>query len=138
MSIELSNEYGYLSFSNTGWTFILSLACEYGWEPQGTELGVAGEVPSDWDGRYGSSDGQTVTAADARGIANALDAAVADANLASAASRLEAECRQNLVEQYGPEFAAHYNGGGLGDPTEARKTLQDLVDFCRDGAFQIE
>lgn len=64
-------------FDSDTWEHLLRLARLNGWHPAGTKQ------PDDWPGRhpwdhgnYSSNDGQTVTAADARGIADALSRAL--------------------------------------------------------------
>ena len=64
-----------LNLSNQIWGFILQMAEENGWEPEGTSLldEETEEEKEDWDtSDYSSNEGQSVEEEDAENIANAL------------------------------------------------------------------
>ena len=84
MSTELhaSNGY-YIDIGTRGWSDILTIAFENGWEPMGTispyvEEGIL--EPDDWDGNYCSNDFQLVCEDDALAIAAALERALETKN----------------------------------------------------------
>ncbi|MGO9018275.1 MAG: hypothetical protein ACLQVJ_07980 [Syntrophobacteraceae bacterium] len=65
------------SLSYGAWAFLLELAEKYGWEPGGTTLPDNPEYADiPWDGGYGSSDFQAISAADVMEIAAALERAI--------------------------------------------------------------
>jgi hypothetical protein len=115
---------------------VLELARQYGWQPQGTEPPEGVESPDEWEGEYGSSDGQRVTAADAAALADALTAAVADPNLHVRVIQMDSEQRSEVRRQVGPELAASFVG--VRDFEEYRACLREFIEFCRNGAFRIE
>lgn len=140
VSVWLTNRSGgTFHFGTTPWCFLLNLAELYGWQPAGTES------PRDWDenedgewqGDYDTNDGQTVTPADARSLADAVAAALADPKLEDKAAELEAQFRQGVEARCGPELASVYQVG-LGDEEAYRPHLEDFIRFCRQGAFEIE
>src|SRR5215216_7117246 len=105
MGMDLSGAGGIERFSSTSWVKILELAYEYGWKPQGTELGQwcdeHGEVicqlspdADEWSTTYFSNDGQRVTDEDAANLANALQRALEDIP--------DFDTDEKRVEEYGP------------------------------------
>lgn len=89
MTVDLLGGQGHIKFSNIGWSKILTIAQQYGWQPMGTKAPgplpeLEGESPSenndwrDWDGNYLTNDFQSVTAEDATNIAAALERALVD------------------------------------------------------------
>lgn len=74
MGMDLMGRGG-LSINWKGWHAVLTIAHEFGWQPEGTEQpdGWSGEV---WDGDYFSNDLQYVTDSDARSMATALEKAI--------------------------------------------------------------
>jgi hypothetical protein len=137
MGVDLYSESGAnTGFGYVGWSFVLELAQRYGWQPQGTEPPDGMENPEEWGGEYGSSDGQRVTAADAKAIADALDAAVADSKLHATVMQLDANRRKRVLARVGPELAASFVG--VRDFEEYRDCLRKFGAFCRQGSFRIE
>ena len=61
-----------------GWTYLLTLARDNGWEPMGTTMSGFDDSrpPSDWNGGYCSNDFQRVEEEDASNMANALEKAL--------------------------------------------------------------
>jgi len=92
--------------------------------------------PHEWEGGYGSSDGQRVTAPDATALADALAAAVADPNLHVTIMQMDAEHRQAMLDGVDPQLAAAFVG--VEDFEEYRECLREFCAFCRKGAFRIE
>jgi hypothetical protein len=77
MAFDLEGKAGTFRMSSFGWPRVLAIAEAYGWEPAGTNPPV-GLGRSNWDGSYGSNDGQLVTARDARALAAAIEEALKD------------------------------------------------------------
>jgi hypothetical protein len=137
MGVDLYSESGESSgFGYIGWSMVLVLAERYGWQPQGTESPEGMDNHEEWDGGYGSSDGQRVTAPDAAALAVALEAAVADPNLHVTVMQMDAEQRQEVLERVGPELAASFLG--VQNFEEYRDCLREFAAFCCRGAFRIE
>jgi hypothetical protein len=137
MGVDLCSESGKSTrFGYGGWAMVLNLAQRYGWKPLGTEPPEGMDNPAEWEGGYDSSDGQRVSAADARALAEALAAAVADPDLHVTVMGMDARRRQEVLEQVGPELAASYVG--VQDFAEYREYLREFSEFCRGGAFRIE
>ena len=77
MGYDLSGAGGYFRWTGVGWAEVLDLGQEFGWEPAGTGP-PRGELKADWfPGPYHSNEGQRFYAADARGLADALERALA-------------------------------------------------------------
>ena len=74
MGMDLRGPYRCFRLSAPAWGDALELALLAGWEPAGTEL----PANPRWSGIYNSNDYQTVTAADARALADALDRIMPD------------------------------------------------------------
>jgi hypothetical protein len=146
MGVDLSGAGGHQRFSHMSWHKVLDLACEYGWQPAGTELprwhdetGALIEQWSldanEWDGGYSSNDGQYVTDEDAAHIADALQRALEDIPDFDTGERWA---------EYGP-------ADQLTDPLaralmmpsleffsgEAKQHVRDFIAFCRAGGFCI-
>lgn len=90
-----------------GWTLLMDLADDGGWEPAGTiQFDDDGSPDPDWQGHYGYNDGQFVTSEDARAIGDAIDRArLADDSLA-----------KRLADRHGEfvdQFVAYCRGGGF-------------------------
>jgi hypothetical protein len=137
MGVDLYSDSGdSTGFGYVGWSMVLELARQYGWQPEGTEPPEGMDNPHEWAGGYGSSDGQRVTAADATALAEALAAAVADPNVHVTVVRMDSERRREVQARVGPELAASYVG--VRDFEEYRECLREFSEFCRHGAFQIE
>ena len=158
MGMDLCGAEGNEYFSNVSWYKILKLAYEYGWQPQGTEVGgwydENGELnrqlspdPEEWDGTYFSNDFQWVTDEDASNIADALERALNDIpDFHTDEKQLEYvpgdlplnPLRRSLAEQ-GLEVTVpnsslspiEYFSG------EAKQMVRDFIKFCRAGGFRI-
>jgi hypothetical protein len=137
MGVDLCSESGDdTSFGYMGWSMVLELARQYGWQPRGTEPPEGLDNPGEWNGEYESSDGQRVSAVDAAALADALAAAVADPALHVRVMQMDSEERQRIRQQMGPELAASFVG--VRDFGEYRDCLREFSEFCRKGAFRIE
>lgn len=73
-----------LRVSGGHWAVFLTLAEAYGWKPAGTKPPSNLPPTQAWDGRYDSSDGQTVLDADAKRLAEVLHAAAVSKEIAFA------------------------------------------------------
>lgn len=130
-------------FTMSGWRNILFLGQQYSWHPAGTlepEFGHDRFVPI-WDGRYDSTDGQEVTAQDARALADALEKSLDDIpDNPQPGQILEREGADLLgamardMEKVWLNMNQHSFGffGG-----ENKKKIEQLIEFCRRGAFFI-
>jgi len=118
------------------WLSVLALAYIYGWQPMGTELdGLDSCGTSEWCGTYFSNDGQLVTAADAAGMARALNLA-----LVSPTAMLTTVPGWRGLSALREEF----DGVTLGHRVEAllaggpaRDELKNWVRFFERGSFRI-
>jgi hypothetical protein len=158
MGVGLNGAGGNERFSHMSWYKVLNLACEYGWQPAGTELprwhdetGALIEQPShdpdEWSGTYYTSDGQYVTDEDAAHIAEALQRALEDIP--------DFETGEKWVE-YGPADqikspvarALVEAGGVVSGPNESltpleffsgepKQHVRNFIAFCRAGGFCI-
>jgi hypothetical protein len=73
MSIQLESESGFYLYMNLQtWSHLLLKAIDYGWKPVGTEAPGWLDSSREWDGNYSWNCGQSVTAADARSLSDAL------------------------------------------------------------------
>jgi hypothetical protein len=137
MGFDLTNESGnYLRFSPSGWALALTLAENYGWQPEGTTLAVADEgEPVEWSGEYATNEGQRVSASDAQSLADACERALGDPQYESQASEIFAQINVAVAEEvpgYTPEPV------NRADMVKFRERLGELVTFCREGSFVIE
>jgi hypothetical protein len=124
--------------SNLGWYRIYNLAQMYGWSPMGTQFDE-----EDWDTRiYLENFGQSVTAEDASGLGNAIQAAIPD--LKEGQPEEDAEAQSLSAWEF--EFiarAAYAKITGIKDPawffldTTWSTKLVELAAFCQRGSFKI-
>jgi len=82
MTVDIGNENTSAHFSNRGWFILMSIARQFGWNPQGTvEPYWENEADApEWNGGYSSNDGQRVRREDAAELAGALERALLDAD----------------------------------------------------------
>ena len=85
MGFDLMGKKGSFSTNRAGWSYLLSIAFENGWKPEGTKppskiqmiklhgYGPYLETLDNWCGSYFYNELQVVTEEDATNIANALD-----------------------------------------------------------------
>jgi hypothetical protein len=81
MAMNLHGAAGDFGWDTFSWVKLLRLAEHYGWRPAGTTLPnaeLAWMPDGRWDGNYTTNDGQTVTAADAHALSEALKQAEHD------------------------------------------------------------
>ena len=97
--------------SSTAWDVACILAREYDWHGAGTCCPLQPGSESSWKGSYSLNNGQRVAEADARAIAEALDAALADT-------------------PDSPDEGWLLSGAG-------RAHLRNLIEFCREGSFRV-
>ena len=121
-----------------GWTLLLFAAEDYGWAKEDT-LPPEGMDASEWDGGYGSNDGQYVTKGGALGLAVAFERLLADPHRVEKVRQAEARMDQALAialkRDHGidhpPRTDAHVYP--ISEPH-----LQKLIDFLKLGGFRIE
>ena len=157
MSYELVSRSTVLcrTFSRQFWAKALELAQSYGWQPRGTRPPSHldfHELEAEWDGRYLTNDGQTVSAEDALSLAASLQRSlddISDENLPlDWGSILQLE--DDLPEWLSPEekeFIEEELQDGLLDvmgtsPLEyfagdEKRHLKEFIRFCRLGSFEI-
>jgi len=99
-----------IGFGYGGWAFVLEIPKKDGWQPQGTEPPADLDPSQPWEEDYGTSDGRRVSAADARALADALDAVVADPKFHVTVIGRDANERLRIGKEMGPELAAAYVG----------------------------
>lgn len=130
------------SINNRGWRRIYLLALMFGWVPQGTTAppGWSGGKP--WDAQnYSTNEGQVVTSADALELAKAISQAIPMLKpLESMNARQQGGFmwEMELFQRFGQAIE-----NGVRDPGyiffDERwfDKLNELVVFCRKGAFKI-
>lgn len=157
MSYELVSQSTRLcrTFSKQFWAKALELAQLYGWTPLGTHppshLDFY-ELCAEWDGRYLTNDGQTLTAEDARLLAAALERSLNDIPDEERSPDWNAvlQLEDDLPEWLSPEereFIEEELQDGLldimgTDPREyfagrEKRHLKHFIRFCRLGSFEI-
>jgi hypothetical protein len=130
--MDLSGAGGYFGINNNAWRCLLELAYRYGgWKPLGTEPfdGLLAEDKQAWDPyNYVTNDYQTVTAEDARNLADALERALPDVPGFRAR---EGAWRRVVSPGRGPNCLEFWSG------PEARERLLEFIAFARAGGFVI-
>jgi hypothetical protein len=157
MTLELVNANTSLSrkYSRQFWGKALELARSYGWRPSGTQPPVIPGFHSLkilWDGTYLTNDGQTVAAADARSLADALARALDHIPDTGAAPQWNPRLwiEDELPEWLSPEEREIIEDGLEAFAPDARamrpldffagdekQYLIGLIRFCRLGSFLI-
>jgi hypothetical protein len=117
MGMDLSGPGGYFRWTSLGWSEILDLGEEFGWEPSGTGP-PRGCKKAEWhSGLYHSNDGQLFYARDAERLADALERA-----LAAIPERQPPKKGKLKVRYFTPEEAAN---------------IREFIAFCRAGSFRL-
>jgi hypothetical protein len=130
---SVRGDFGWDVFS---WQKLLRLAESYGWRPAGTTLPEAELkwMPDGrWDGSYTSNDGQTVVAADARSLAEALDRAVRDIPSEDVIAQHRAP--SGGIQIFPNPPAISDRDWFCTDDTKTR--IREFISFCYGGEFQI-
>ena len=143
VGMDLYAKQGDMYLNNFGWSRILMLAHQFGWQPMGTEAPdweVLGADPPihvnypDWDGTYCGNEGQWVNDRDARNIASALERAlehIPDHDAIEDEIGLiqdepvndhDTACNMSAIECF--------SGQG-------KKKVQEFIAFCKMGGFSI-
>jgi hypothetical protein len=129
--MDLSGPGGDFAYNNTSWGHLLRLASTYGWEPAGTRPPKRCRT---WDGNYVTNDGQRVTAADARRLADALEKALPDLPDHDALEHKKKRVGQS--EEFGIPWQTPTNPfewfSGAG-----KERLRTFIAYCRAGGFTI-
>ena len=138
MAVELTNVLGEdYSLSNSVWSLVLNLAQRYGWKPLGTLRPAELDESTTWGGDYDTSDGQTVTSADAAALSRALRAAIADPHLEIGVRKVVAALAEVVRAQLGDDTAKLY-ASSVPTSDDLGPILGDLRDFFDQGEFVIE
>jgi hypothetical protein len=112
MSATLVNDNGKMwTGSSAAWDGALMLAGEHDWRGEGTCDPLQPGSALSWKGSYSLNNGQRVVDTDAKAIADALDAALADS-------------------PDSPDEGWLLSGAG-------RAHLRNLIEFCREGSFRV-
>jgi len=124
--ISLWAEGGEFSLPGSTWLAVLQVARLYGWDPRGTNPSDSSVFEFDGLGRDGSyfpPAGQSVTAGDARALADALERALLD-----------------VPDNLGTSSESHPYAGWHGASASVmqrlgaiKPILRDLIHHCRDG-----
>ena len=144
MAVDLLGKQGHMLFNNHGWSKMLELAQQYGWQPKGTqppllemeekEVVTNGSGDDDWDGNYSTNDRQRVSPEDAANIAAALGRALEDIP--------GHDVMEDKIRFIEDEPVVHWD---TADNTSAvewfsggrRTRVQQFIAFCRGGGFSI-
>ena len=164
MGMDLSGAGGRFRFTGEQWIAVLRLGCQYGWEAAGTE---APELPDEngemvvcdgWEGSYGFNDFQTVTADDAKNLADAIERALPDVPDKAPTHKFETlrhsdgtpmmmpliyvrRDKVEVIKAGGVPMRALKNGESLSHYEHfagcGKDLLREFITFCRAGAFRI-
>lgn len=140
MGMDLVNETGTFQFNIFCWENVLALAEMYGWSHAGTQSPVLDEDEQgdfdDWHDGYFTNDGQTVTAADALAIADALERALDDIPDHNAIDHKTKKVKTKSgcvdVVPRDAEISPLEALSGTNKPF-----VREFIVFCRQGAFEI-
>jgi hypothetical protein len=137
MGIECRNEKSSFWCQQWRWPKLLRLAEAHGWQPQGTS-----QPPEDaihfpggrWDpSSYTSNDGQIVSAADARALANALELALPNIPDHDALAKYRRpDGGIGIAPTPPPASDADWFSGA-----EAKAYVTEFIAFCRQGTFRV-
>lgn len=134
--MHLHSTKGDFTWDSFSWVKLIRLAEHYGWQPADTtipESELKWMPNGQWNGNYTTNDGQTVTLADARSLAAALDRAVRDIP------------SENVIAQYREPSGGIQilpNPPNISDldwfcGPETKDRIREFVSFCYAGEFQI-
>jgi hypothetical protein len=137
MGYDLQNVKGNtFRFSIWGYSPVLTLAEEYGWEPKGTVL----DAEDGWDGGYTTNDGQKVGSTDAKGIAKALSKALDDIPdeaqehpLGTKTDGTMDDLQKKILEMHsltGNKLLSTFSG------RDRKAGLYKFIDFLKEGAYE--
>jgi hypothetical protein len=149
MGMDLYNGSSDFWFSMSAWPKVLQLGRMGGWQPAGTLAPdweyVGGSPPDaprccdiykDWGGDYCFNEHQTVTAEDARSLADALEKMLDDIPNHDVIAHKTVK-----IESAGKQIGRGIAEGVEVSPIEwfggHKKRLRDFIVFCRQGRFHI-
>ena len=155
MGFDLSGKNDSIHFNSWGWEKILCLAAKYGWQPEGSHAPHNGRIEGDdylradrhwrqWNANhtiadsYMTNDYQIVSAADAIGIANALQKALVDIPdedviRLTPNPELEAALKKSEIPRpLPPDTPLTHCFSGTG-----KRTVEEFIEFCKGGEFVI-
>ncbi len=136
MGMDLSGAGGEFRWNFFSWPRLLQIAEEYGWEPAGTTVDPHDEeeMPHGrWSGGYTSNDAQTVTAEDARNLADALERALPDIPDEDVLAHLKNEmgCIRMAPDPPDIDDLDWFCG------PDSKEHIRQFIRFCRAGSFRI-
>ena len=115
------------------WAVFLTLAQSYGWKPEGTLAPAGFPETEKWGGRYDTSEGQTVTDADAKQLGTVLYAAIISDTLSVALTEVIAHVEQ-LLEEAGIVIPDPMRMA----PEHFHEEFNPMLAFLYEGEFVIE
>ena len=139
MGMNLVSETGERTwFRLSAWSKVLQLARMYGWEPYGTTIPKSYmEEELEWDGGYGTNEGQLVEAHDALKLAEALARALSDIPDEKPSDNPYVDARSGdpqdmeaTIQRMIAYSPLDYFGGH-------KIMIEGLIKFCKLGAFEI-
>jgi|SRR5471030_237080 len=134
MSIYLKNPAGKtINLSNGHWSVYLTLAQCFGWKPTGTQRPPSVPLSLEWKNGYDSSDGQIVTDADAKSLAQILHAAALHEKLGIALTDIILNIEQQ-VQLAGANIPENMRM----KPSDFNEEFSPLLMFLYQGTFSIE
>jgi hypothetical protein len=119
MGFDLYGAGGYFRWTGIGWSNVLELALEHGWEPTGTGPPTR-TLKSDWDGNYYSNSGQRFYARDAKNVATALEKAVQ--------KQEKSKAKRKKRQKPGMDWLLSPDG---------LESLDYFIFYCRAGSFRL-
>ena len=134
MSIHLrSHDGAQLNLSGGHWAVYLNVAQAFGWQPQGTLAPPQWPQGQAWAGAYDSSDGQIVSEADARALAETLNGAIRSPQIGDALFDV-IEGIESLVQAGGTRIPEQMRM----HPNDFSSEFSPVVLFLYKGSFFIE
>jgi hypothetical protein len=137
MAIICRNETSYVGWQQWLWVKLLRLAKASGWQPMGTTRPPENEADfpgGRWDSNnYTTNDGQIISAKDARGLADALEAAFSQISDDDVMAKFRQPDGGIEIAPDAPSAPdADWFSGSVNKANVAK-----FVEFCRQGAFRI-
>src|SRR4051812_15633102 len=137
MAILLTNGKSYTGWQQWLWAKLLRLAQAHGWQPMGTSQPPGEEVHfpgGRWDSsNYRTNDGQIVSEADARALADALERAlphIPDDDAMAKYRQADGGIQIAPTAPTAPD-ADWFSGA------QAKTSVGKFIQFCREGSFRI-
>lgn len=136
MAMHLHSARGEFWWDSFSWVKLLRLAEHYGWRPEGTTISeseLRWMPDGRWDGNYTTNDGQTIAAADARRLAEALEQALRD--VPSEDVIAQHRDRSGGIQIFPNPPVISDLDWFCGSETKAK--IREFISYCYAGEFQI-